>query len=170
MAWRADGPSTSLTSSVSDGWVTEESYPTLEADNFLGLATARIASPELLVSDLESYTPRMGVVNRDLVMQHHGAGDQVALLLQSMSSCWGSSATGRQPGGEERPGAPLARALPAHLDELVLGAPGDLAACTPSGARRAPATIGAGARAGALELGELRSKPAAAQSEESQSI
>src|SRR4051794_17964920 len=58
-----------------DGWVTPESYPLLEADNFAGQATERTIVESDLQRDLHDYDPRMGVANRDLAAQHHAAHD-----------------------------------------------------------------------------------------------
>ncbi|MGZ4257598.1 MAG: hypothetical protein ACXVRE_07540 [Gaiellaceae bacterium] len=57
----------------SDGWVTPEAYPAMEADNFAGQATAAVADAERVQSDLADYDASMGVVNRDLVLHRHGA-------------------------------------------------------------------------------------------------
>lgn len=56
-----------------DGWVTPDSYPAIEADNFAGQATAAVASPDKLRAALDEYDPAMGVANRDLVTRHHSA-------------------------------------------------------------------------------------------------
>jgi hypothetical protein len=67
-----------------DGWVTPESYPALEADNFAGQATDRIIDAATLADDLGGYRQEMGVVNRDLVLQHHSARDHVIALLSAI--------------------------------------------------------------------------------------
>ena len=64
-----------------DGWVTPESYPALEADDFGGQATDWMPSVERLTSDLDEYRPEMGLSNRDLILAHHTAGDHVRALL-----------------------------------------------------------------------------------------
>jgi hypothetical protein len=56
-----------------DGWVTPESYPALEADNFAGLATDQVPSPRSLRAALDQYDPAMGMANRDLATRHHSA-------------------------------------------------------------------------------------------------
>jgi hypothetical protein len=56
-----------------DGWVTEEGYAAMEADNFAGQATDWSLDRERLVADLAAYRPDMGQVNRDLVLTHHDA-------------------------------------------------------------------------------------------------
>jgi hypothetical protein len=68
-----------------DGWVTPESYPALEADNFAGQATARVIDAASLAADLDGYRPQMGTVNRDLVLQHHSTRDHVVALLGALA-------------------------------------------------------------------------------------
>ncbi len=68
-----------------DGWVTAESYPALEADNFAGQATARVIDSAALAADLSGYRQEMGMVNRDLVLQHHSARDHVIALLAALA-------------------------------------------------------------------------------------
>ena len=80
-----------------DGWVTPGTYPALEADNFAGLATGRTIGVAELERDLVDYDPSMGVANRDLAVQHHGARDHVARLLSAVASA----------GARERPSTPL---------------------------------------------------------------
>jgi hypothetical protein len=67
-----------------DGWVTPAGYPALESDGFAGMATDEIVDGERLASDLAAFDPGMGVVNRNLVIQHHNpfhhAADLAALL------------------------------------------------------------------------------------------
>ena len=58
-----------------DGWVTEERYAAMEADNFAGQATEWSLDRDRLVADLAGYRPAMGQVNRDLVLAHHDAAD-----------------------------------------------------------------------------------------------
>jgi hypothetical protein len=58
-----------------DGWVTPETYPAMEADHFAGQATDRVIGVRELERDLADYHIGMGTVNRDLVLQHHGARD-----------------------------------------------------------------------------------------------
>jgi hypothetical protein len=67
-----------------DGWVTPQRYPALEADHFAGQATERVIDATALAADLADYRPRMGVVNRDLVLQHHSARDHVIALLSAI--------------------------------------------------------------------------------------
>jgi hypothetical protein len=67
-----------------DGWVTPESYAALEADNFAGQATDRVIDAAALADDLGGYRQEMGVVNRDLVLQHHSARDHVIALLNAI--------------------------------------------------------------------------------------
>lgn len=80
-----------------DGWVTPDSYATLEADNFAGLATDRVIDAGALARDLAQYDSRMGMANRDLVVQHHSACDHVIQLVDAIVEL--------RPGS--RPAAPL---------------------------------------------------------------
>ena len=56
-----------------DGWVTPETYATLEADNFGGQATGLRIDADRLAADLAAYRPSMGRDNRDLAVRHHSA-------------------------------------------------------------------------------------------------
>ena len=77
-----------------DGWVTAESYPALEADNFAGQATGRVIDAAALAADLADYRPEMGATNRDLVLQHHSARNHVIALLAAID---GRAPRGRSP-------------------------------------------------------------------------
>jgi hypothetical protein len=68
-----------------DGWVTPRSYPALEADNFAGLASERVIGVTELERDLADYSPAMGSVNRDLIVQHHNARDHVLAFLDAIA-------------------------------------------------------------------------------------
>jgi hypothetical protein len=81
-----------------DGWVTPEMYAPMEADLFWGQATDRIIDAAALERDLMDYRQEMGVVNRDLVLQHHGVRDHVIAMLDALGE--------RKP-GERDPQAPL---------------------------------------------------------------
>lgn len=80
-----------------DGWVTPSSYAALERDNFAGQATDRVIGLAELERDLADYDPQMGIVNRDLVAQHHSARDHAIEFVNAIAE--------RQP--RERPAAPL---------------------------------------------------------------
>ncbi len=72
-----------------DGWVTPPRYEALEADGFAGGADRIPASAARLRSDLQRYSPAMGVANRDLAVAHHGArrhAEQLAELFRQLSS------------------------------------------------------------------------------------
>ncbi|MEA2430078.1 MAG: hypothetical protein QOI19_551 [Thermoleophilaceae bacterium] len=56
-----------------DGWVTPDSYPALEADNFAGHTTSSPRTPHQLAADLDDYNRDMGWVNAELVRLNHGA-------------------------------------------------------------------------------------------------
>jgi hypothetical protein len=66
----------------SDGWVTPESYPALEADAFLGQATEEPTDRARLRRDLAAYRPDMGIANRDLVLAHHDAAGHARALVE----------------------------------------------------------------------------------------
>jgi len=65
-----------------DGWVTEERYPAMEADNFAGQATDWSLDRQRLVADLADYRPEMGQANRDLVLAHHDARSHAYALVE----------------------------------------------------------------------------------------
>jgi hypothetical protein len=56
-----------------DGWITPDSYPAMEADNFAGQAAPAPRTAADLEADLARYHPDMGRVNSELVRTHHGA-------------------------------------------------------------------------------------------------
>jgi hypothetical protein len=64
-----------------DGWVTEERYAAMEADNFAGQATDWSLDRDRLVADLADYRQDMGQVNRDLVLAHHDARSHAYALV-----------------------------------------------------------------------------------------
>jgi hypothetical protein len=80
-----------------DGWVTPSAYTALEADHFAGNATDRVIGVAELERDLADYDHRMGVANRDLVAQHHGARDHAVEFVNAIAA--------HEPG--ERSEAPL---------------------------------------------------------------
>jgi hypothetical protein len=71
-----------------DGWVTAESYPQMEADNFAGQATDMTVESGGLREDLARYNAEMGLVNRDLAARNHGAryhADSLSMLLKELA-------------------------------------------------------------------------------------
>jgi hypothetical protein len=92
-----------------DGWVTESTYPGMEADGFRGRATDAILDAKAFGESLKSYDSVMGEVNRKLVTLHHSAYahaiDLVALL--------DAAPTGRR---VDAPLRELARTIRAQLD------------------------------------------------------
>jgi hypothetical protein len=56
-----------------DGWVTPESYPAFEADNFAGQATPTPRTKADLAADLAAYSPEMATSNNELARTFHGA-------------------------------------------------------------------------------------------------
>jgi hypothetical protein len=65
-----------------DGWVTPESYATLEADGFTGRATDRVLDAAELTQELLRFTPELGISSRDLVARHHDVRDHVGELIR----------------------------------------------------------------------------------------
>jgi hypothetical protein len=66
-----------------DGWVTSESYPSLESINFAGVTEdGRLIAPEALASLLSEYQQEMGSVNRDLARLHHSASRHTEQLVE----------------------------------------------------------------------------------------
>lgn len=70
----------------SDGWVTPERYPELEADAFAGLAEPGALERERLVADLAACDPGMGVANRDLAVLHHSAQDHAERIVEILGA------------------------------------------------------------------------------------
>lgn len=65
-----------------DGWVTPESYPTIESDGFAARNGRAVLTPEALVEDLCRYSPAMGPANHDLVVGNHRANVHAQELVQ----------------------------------------------------------------------------------------
>ena len=65
-----------------DGWVTAESYPTIERDGFGGRSHGEIVDADRLRVDLRAYDPAMGPVNRDLIIAHHRANLHAQKLVE----------------------------------------------------------------------------------------
>jgi hypothetical protein len=68
-----------------DGWVTPDSYPAIEADNFAGQATDFSPTPASLRAAVAEYDPAMGIANRDIAVRHHGARKHAQELAQLMA-------------------------------------------------------------------------------------
>jgi len=81
-----------------EGWVTEASYPAIEADGIAGRSASRILGSAQLAGDLRRYDPAMGPVNRDLVIAHHRANVHAQELVELIQ--------GLDP-APDRPRAPL---------------------------------------------------------------
>jgi hypothetical protein len=64
-----------------DGWMTPGNYAALEADAFTGQATDDVVDRDRLRRELASYTPEMGVANRDLAVLHHRVEDHAQALV-----------------------------------------------------------------------------------------
>lgn len=79
-----------------DGWVTPDAHPAMEADGFAGQASARVADAGRLEHDLLAYDPAMGVANRELVLMHHKARNhahELVAVLRSLAPAASSSAS-----------------------------------------------------------------------------
>ena len=68
-----------------DGWITEVSYPQIEADGFRGRATATLSEAGAFGRALAEYRPRMGEANRDLAVLHHSPYDHAVEILGLLS-------------------------------------------------------------------------------------
>jgi hypothetical protein len=66
----------------SGGWVTNDSYAGLEADNFAGLTSTPPVDVAQLTSDLELYRTDMGAANRELAVVHHSANKHAMELVE----------------------------------------------------------------------------------------
>ena len=65
-----------------DGWVTPETYPAIEADNFAGMATEVPVDRRRLAADLAAYDPDMGWINRELAVTYHNARSHAQGLVE----------------------------------------------------------------------------------------
>jgi hypothetical protein len=65
-----------------DGWMTQESYPAIEADGIAGRSGQSIVDKDRLVADLRRYSAQMGPVNHDLVIGHHRANVHAQELIE----------------------------------------------------------------------------------------
>ena len=66
----------------SDGWVTNDSYARLEADNFSGQTGSPPVDVARFRSDLELYRPDMGAANRELAVVNHSANRHAVELVE----------------------------------------------------------------------------------------
>lgn len=78
-AMAAGRPTLVLDQAVVGGWVTEESYPRLEADGFTGAASGTDVPLGRL---LDGYSPDLGVAARRLAVRHHDAGRHAVRLVE----------------------------------------------------------------------------------------
>jgi hypothetical protein len=65
-----------------DGWITPDSYPAIEADNFAGMATDVPIDRRRLGADLDDYDPEMGWINRELAVTYHSVRSKVQELIE----------------------------------------------------------------------------------------
>jgi len=66
----------------SDGWVTAETYPALEASGFNGTAGLDEPGRSEFGAVLDAYDPRWGAVGHDLVFRHHHARTHAVAILE----------------------------------------------------------------------------------------
>ncbi len=71
-----------LGSFASDGWVTAESYPALEADGLRGRASDAVLTADDFGRELGRYDASMGQVNRQLVVLRHSPYDHAMGLVE----------------------------------------------------------------------------------------
>lgn len=69
-----------------DGWVTPESYESLEADGFSGGATDAVIDAARMRDDFAAYTQEMGTLGFDLVRNHHKASTHARELLRLLET------------------------------------------------------------------------------------
>jgi hypothetical protein len=69
-----------------DGWVTPESYDAIEAGGFSGRGTGDVITSERMLADLRSYSPQMGIHNRDLAIGRHEARDHAVALVEALAA------------------------------------------------------------------------------------
>jgi hypothetical protein len=65
-----------------DGWVTPDSYPALEADGFSGRASGRVLDEDRLCADLAAWTPELAEQGKDLAFAHHDAARHAVELVE----------------------------------------------------------------------------------------
>jgi len=70
----------------SDGWVTAETYPTLEASGFNGTAGLDIAGRDDFAEILDAYAPATGAVLHDIAYRHHDARDHAIAILDELTA------------------------------------------------------------------------------------
>jgi hypothetical protein len=100
-----------------DGWMTAESYPTIEASGIAGMSEEVVVDPARLGEDLRRYSASMGPVNHDLVYTHHRANAHAEELVEALR---------RMADPPPRPRAPLEEM--ARLVRLEWRARGDVQA------------------------------------------
>jgi hypothetical protein len=67
--------------SGSEGWVTAQTYPSIEAGGFAVSALRPPPDRAVLRADLDAYRPDLGQAGQDLVRVHHDARDHAAALV-----------------------------------------------------------------------------------------
>ena len=91
-----------------DGWVTPETYPSLEADGFGGRGREGVVDRERLLADLRRYDPEMGIANRDLIVAGHRAEHHAQRIVGLLETIGAARRDGAAPLDE------LARLVRAH--------------------------------------------------------
>lgn len=77
-----------------DGWVTPDTYATIEADGFSGAATETVIDAERMTRDFAAYSSELGTVSTDLVRLHHSAAKHAEALVPLLDRA-------PAPGGED---------------------------------------------------------------------
>ena len=85
-----------------DGWVTPEVYPLMEADAFAGQALPRVVDSDQLRRELDDYRPLMGQVNRELIMNHHQARTHAEQLVDLSRELVPAARQIRRPGANSQ--------------------------------------------------------------------
>lgn len=81
----------------SDGWVTPQRYPRLEANCFAGTGGGQTVEIDALVAALGEYDPAMGVVNRDLAVANHGAIEHTSAIASLVAEVSAEARDGATP-------------------------------------------------------------------------
>jgi hypothetical protein len=81
-----------------DGWVTPETYSTLEQDGFSGLGSRGMDGADALRTDLADYEAAMGLANQSLALRHHDAGEHAADLVAALRRLTPENRTGSADG------------------------------------------------------------------------
>ena len=83
-----------------DGWVTPELYPALEADGFSGRATERVVDEDTLRAEIQRFDLSVAEGNRDLVRLNHDAREHCVALAELLGAGRGPARGGALPSDE----------------------------------------------------------------------